>query len=114
MDHNQISQLHEDIFLFNPSLKYIKLASNKLQILPAEIFRNNKQLESINLRNNDFVDVQVDFRPLVNLYYVNLDSRMPSDGRNVCKLRFSESNENSIEEFQNDVEKFCRKLNESL
>lgn len=112
MDHNQISELNEDVFLYNPNLKYIKLASNRLQVLPFGLFRNNLQLESINLRNNDLVDVLVDFRPLVNLYYVNLDSRIPEDGKSVCKLRFSESNENSIAEFQSDVEKFCRNLNE--
>lgn len=112
MDHNQIFELNKDVFLYNPNLKYVKLASNKLQTLPAGLFRNNLQLESINFRNNDLVDVFIDFRPLTSLYYVNLDSRMPKDGKSVCKLRFSESNENSIEEFQSDVEKFCRNLHE--
>lgn len=113
MDYNEISTLHPDTFINNPNLKYIKLAHNNLRVLTAGIFRNNQQLEAINLRDNNFVDIQVDFRNMKKLVYVNLDSRLPSDGSSVCKMRFSESTESTIDEFQENVEQFCRKLDEN-
>lgn len=110
MDHNEIQHLSPDIFINNLHLKYIKFANNNLRVLPSEIFRNNQQLEAINLRNNNFVDIQVDFRGLKSLFYVNLDSRLPEDGSSVCKMRFSDSLESTIDEFQENIEKFCREL----
>lgn len=112
MDHNELQHLDPDTFIYNLNLKYIKLAHNNLRVLPSGIFRNNHQLEAINLRNNNFVDVQVDFRGMRSLFYVNLDSRLPEDGSSVCKMRFSDSLESTIEDFQENIEKFCRNLND--
>ena len=112
MDHNELQHLDPDTFIYNLNLKYIKLAHNNLRVLPSGIFRNNHQLEAINLRNNNFVDVQVDFRMMKSLFYLFLDSRLPEDGSSVCKMRFSDSLERTIDDFQENIEKFCRNLNE--
>jgi Leucine-rich repeat (LRR) protein len=52
MSNNYLEEIESDTFLANPLLRMVYLGNNNIKSLPPNLFRNNKELTSINISGN--------------------------------------------------------------
>lgn len=62
LEENELTALHEDIFLNNPQLTLINANANSILSLPEGLFRNNSNLEQVEFENNNITEISTVFQ----------------------------------------------------
>ncbi|XP_037043362.1 leucine-rich repeat-containing protein 15-like isoform X1 [Bradysia coprophila] len=74
LNKNEIAELDADIFKDLPNLKDILIRNDIQEMLPVNVFRNNKKLDFIMLSNNKLTEIHSDtFKELGNVYGLSMD-----------------------------------------
>lgn len=61
LSYNKLTRLHKDLFVNNPKLKSIYANDNQIEILDADLFRNNERLTIADFDRNNLIAIKIDF-----------------------------------------------------
>ena len=114
-DYNQVTELDRNLFKSSPNLEDIHGFSNKIEKLPKDLFVNNQKLWDVSLGSNQLKNILVDFRSLKGIKHVNF-----ANNHGNCNFVYFDEKPYSVqdepegwiysvEKFQENVEKKCRK-----
>ncbi len=77
--NNIVKVLHKDTFKYNVKLIHVDAASNQLEFLPDDLFRNNPLMEEALFNNNKLKTISIDFTPLVSIKKINFHGNVCID-----------------------------------
>ncbi|KAL7015398.1 hypothetical protein ACKWTF_016430 [Chironomus riparius] len=102
--NNRIKHLPENLFYNLKNLKYFFAENNEIEELPARLF-NETQIIVVSMKNNNLMNISVDFRNLKNVKVIDLQ-------QNTCIsqcLGFY-CGRMSVDEMQEEIQQKCQKI----
>jgi len=100
LDRNNIKKLHVDLLKNLRLLKDFSASGNPIEVIEEQLFRNNKNLTSIDFSDTKIKRINVDFRKMSSI----VDLKVKTNG--TCQI-FKDKTLN-IEQIQNNIVEFCR------
>ncbi|KAL7015477.1 hypothetical protein ACKWTF_016472 [Chironomus riparius] len=100
LDKNNIKKLHIDLLKNLRLLKDFSASGNPIEIIEEQLFRNNKNLTSIDFSDTKIKRINVDFKKLPNI--VNI--KVKTNG--TCQILKDSSMD--VDQTQSNVIEFCR------